>query len=61
MMVSNVPQADKQAELHDSGRLPRRDRDYRKMRYSLSFYEQLMRQDWHCRVRGRIRQRGWRW
>lgn len=26
---------------------------------SFAFYEQLMRHDWHTKVRHRIRQRGW--
>lgn len=39
------------------------DIDHKSFKTGLSqaYYEQLMRHDWHGKVRNRVRQRGWGW
>lgn len=32
---------------------------HRQVELPMGYYEQLMRHDWHCKVRGKVRQRGW--
>ncbi|MEB3102851.1 hypothetical protein [Ferviditalea candida] len=58
---SNLSQAGKHAELTAGVPLSGGKRGSKKKRHSHSFYRQLMCQDWYTRVKGRIRQKGWRW